>query len=114
MSTGQSWRAGGSAGGATCWLRSSINTVCINQENTVERNQQVHLMKTIYSQARGVLIWLSKGDEHSDMLFEVISKDGILSLPDRNKDSDNNRLQEQFNIKIYRLYTMFSTIAKRP
>ncbi|PMD29452.1 HET-domain-containing protein, partial [Hyaloscypha variabilis F] len=67
-----------------------VDAVCINQEDTVERNQQVHLMKSIYSEAHAVLIWLGDGDEYSDTLFEIISKDGIP------------------------IQAMFSTIAKRP
>src|SRR5436309_13574420 len=71
-------------------------------------------MRTIYSEASSVLIWLGEGDEHSDTLFEVISKDGIPSPPDRNDGSDSNPLQKEFTIEIYRSYAMFSTIAKRP
>ncbi|KAN0091701.1 Heterokaryon incompatibility protein (HET) domain containing protein [Hyaloscypha variabilis] len=91
-----------------------VDAVCINQEDTVEQNQQVHLMKSIYSEAHAVLIWLGDGDEHSDTLFEIISKDEIPSPPDGNDDTDTNRLQEQFAIELYRIHAMLSTIAKRP
>lgn len=37
--------------------------ICINQKAITERNRQVRLMSTIYSQAKEVLIWLSSPDD---------------------------------------------------
>jgi Heterokaryon incompatibility protein (HET) len=91
-----------------------VDAVCINQQDVTERNQQVRLMRTIYSTADSVLIWLGEGDKHSEDLFDVISKDGVPSPPDRNGDVDNDRLREQFTIEICRIYALFSTIAIRP
>lgn len=49
-----------------------IDAICINQSDVEERNQQVRMMKDIYSQASHVLIWLGLGDPHSDYLFDKV------------------------------------------
>lgn len=41
-----------------------IDGLCINQNNISEKNHQVQLMKRIYTEALGVIVWL--GDVHSD------------------------------------------------
>ncbi len=38
------------------------DAICIDQKNTDERNEQVALMRDIYSQCRGVMIWLGDAD----------------------------------------------------
>lgn len=50
-----------------------IDAICINQENSDERNREVKRMKDIYSRASRVLIWLGVGDIYSDELFDRIS-----------------------------------------
>jgi hypothetical protein len=53
-----------------------MDALCINQEDVIERNQQVYLMGSIYSQAREVLVWLGPEKDNSDLamdLFEEIS-----------------------------------------
>ena len=42
-----------------------IDALCINQENSNERSQQVAYMKEIYSQARRVVVWLGEDDDSS-------------------------------------------------
>jgi hypothetical protein len=37
-----------------------IDQICINQSNVLERNHQVGLMTSIYSQCRSVIIWLGR------------------------------------------------------
>jgi hypothetical protein len=59
--------------GRTLW----IDALCINQEDVIERNQQVYLMGSIYSQAREVLVWLGPEKDNSDLamdLFEEMSQ----------------------------------------
>lgn len=41
------------------------DALCINQEDVLERNHQVRKMRTIYTDAREVLVWLGQEDEHS-------------------------------------------------
>jgi hypothetical protein len=38
--------------------------ICIDQDNLVERSQQVQFMNTIYRNARGVLVWLGNDDRN--------------------------------------------------
>ena len=42
-----------------------IDAICINQQNILERNQQVNLMATIYQSATAVRVWLGP-DEKND------------------------------------------------
>jgi len=51
-----------------------VDAICINQEDASEKNQQVPLMRDIFSRATQVLIWLgSKGPRTSDA-FQMLSK----------------------------------------
>lgn len=49
------------------------DALCINQQNLVEKNQQVNMMATIYHKAANVTVWLGP-DEHNDApaIFEDI------------------------------------------
>ena len=52
-----------------------IDAICINQKDNEERSQQVMLMKHIYTQAQGVIIWLGAdfdGDAH--LAFNLASE----------------------------------------
>ena len=42
-----------------------VDAICINQEDTAEKNQQVALMRQIYSAAQSVLIWLGEESHNS-------------------------------------------------
>lgn len=50
------------SGTPTLWW---IDAICINQQDILERNQQVDLMATIYQKATTVRVWLGE-DENSD------------------------------------------------
>ena len=41
------------------------DAICIDQSNLIERSEQVQLMRSIYQQAREVLVWLGPSDENS-------------------------------------------------
>lgn len=49
-----------------------IDSVCINQADTVERGHQVSIMWKIYSEARFVLIWLGPDDGQTKAASEAI------------------------------------------
>jgi hypothetical protein len=55
-----------------------IDAICINQQDDKEKTQQVKMMKDIYSNAQGVLIWLGDDDEVTaeeiSSAFETVSK----------------------------------------
>ena len=61
------------------------DAVCINQNDTLEKNTQVPLMSRIYSQPSRVLIWLGEDSADIEGLQECI--DGALAvLPPENYD----------------------------
>jgi len=43
-----------------------IDQLCINQEDNVEKGEQVQLMKAIYQGAKGVVAWLGLVADESD------------------------------------------------
>ena len=51
-----------------------IDQICIDQNNTNERNIQVLLMKKIFESAQKTLIWLGEEDEDTTLALECISK----------------------------------------
>jgi hypothetical protein len=53
-----------------------IDTLCIDQSNIPERNHQVTLMSTIYSQATQVLIYLGEASVDSDLALEFVEDIG--------------------------------------
>jgi hypothetical protein len=52
-----------------------IDALCVNQDDLVERSEQVKLMKDIYSQAWRVVVWLGEDDEdNAEAAIRVIKK----------------------------------------
>lgn len=51
-----------------------IDSICINQNCTKDRNTQVQLMGRIYSTASGVRMWVGTEDDHADQAFELIRR----------------------------------------
>ena len=49
-----------------------VDAICIDQTNVIERNQQVQLMKDVYSQAKETIIWLGESDRESDLAMDLI------------------------------------------
>lgn len=49
-----------------------IDAICIDQDNTEEKMHQVAQMRTIYSNADGVVMWLDPGNEEIERLNLVI------------------------------------------
>jgi hypothetical protein len=52
-----------------------IDAICIDQENAVERNQQVQMMSRIYTRAENVCIWLGEQDDQSEVAFKFIEEE---------------------------------------
>ncbi|KAK3675353.1 Folylpolyglutamate synthetase [Recurvomyces mirabilis] len=53
-----------------------IDAICINQQDDVERTQQVSIMAQIYSAAAGVLIWLGPDSEAKDAFHAMCCLQG--------------------------------------
>lgn len=51
-----------------------IDQLCINQEDSVERSQQVTMMGDIYSFARQVLVWLGPSDDETGTVWTLLQK----------------------------------------
>ena len=50
-----------------------IDAICINQADISEKNQQVPLMRRIYSAGK-VIIWLGESDDHSDEFIRIMKR----------------------------------------
>lgn len=62
---------------SNAWNHFWIDAICINQDDTFERNHQVNLMGSIYSQAALVLSWLGPEGQHTTLaitFFDKLSK----------------------------------------
>ncbi|KAK5991276.1 Heterokaryon incompatibility 6-like protein [Cladobotryum mycophilum] len=55
-----------------------IDAVCVDQENSREKNQQVQLMGEIYSKAFNVLAWLGPADDDSNTAMRFFERWGYL------------------------------------
>ena len=49
-----------------------VDAICIDQQNTLERNQQVSRMRDIYADAQYTIIWMGEEGDHSDRVFEAL------------------------------------------
>ena len=58
-----------------------IDALCINQEDTDEKNEQVKLMREIYSKAKEVFVWLGEPDPVSiDLLQKIAARVGVQEM----------------------------------
>lgn len=48
-----------------------VDAICIDQANREERNHQVQMMRGIYADVSGVLVWLGPSKQGSDLIFKV-------------------------------------------
>jgi hypothetical protein len=63
-----------------------IDQLCIDQENTLERNEQVHEMARIYRNAEEVVIWIMPGNPIDRDWFETLDlEDSLLRVAAREK-----------------------------
>ena len=56
------------------------DALCINQQDLVERGEQVMLMGQIYREARFVAIWLGEHDDHVSELFKFFKRMDMLPM----------------------------------
>ncbi|KAN0071429.1 Heterokaryon incompatibility protein (HET) domain containing protein [Elaphomyces granulatus] len=63
-----------------------IDAVCINQEDTLEKDHQVNIMGQIYSKAQTVIVWLGIYTRYTDTAIDVLNQ--LLKIPERNRDTE--------------------------
>ena len=96
-----------------------VDAICINQNDILEKNQQVARMQQIYASAQHVFIWLGEASSASktgfDLIYDVLrarSLDKILGIETRNLwDLD----QEHWGLPLTTnsaWYDMFSVIQR--
>ncbi|KAL6711762.1 hypothetical protein ACN47E_002805 [Coniothyrium glycines] len=51
-----------------------VDGLCINQDNVLEKNHQVKLMKRIYTEALSVVVWLGEQDDTSNQAIDFLLK----------------------------------------
>jgi hypothetical protein len=57
-----------------------IDAICIDQSNIEERNQQVGLMKGIYSSCAVDLVWIGESDENTQGAIDTIKRMKSLNI----------------------------------
>ncbi|KAK6440318.1 hypothetical protein LTR95_003465 [Oleoguttula sp. CCFEE 5521] len=90
--------------------------VCINQQDVNERGKQVQLMKSIFSNAKCVLIWLGEEDETSHRALELIgdlakSVDRFLAEGGDMDDVDFNDPLAEKHFSCYKNLEQFTRLA---
>jgi hypothetical protein len=53
-----------------------IDAICINQNDSEEKSQQVQMMREIYNKAVGVLVWLGPPEDYSDLVMDTYERLG--------------------------------------
>ena len=70
-----------------------IDAICINQEDVLERNNQVLLMTDIYSNSITTLIWLGEEDEYTAPAARLMKIMGSMDLWDLQRRDPLNQLE---------------------
>ncbi|KAH6665722.1 heterokaryon incompatibility protein-domain-containing protein [Halenospora varia] len=76
-----------------------IDAVCINQSDISERNQQVQMMKDIYSAAENVIVWLGDGNPHTDYAIDLMNTPDFLDQLDALLGSSRQPLNEEIRVE---------------
>lgn len=72
-----------------------IDALCVNQEDLIERSQQVRLMRDSYSQPRQVVVWLGDDEgNQAEAAIGVISKAAVYWCAEMGKDFDKMTIQD--------------------
>jgi hypothetical protein len=71
--------------GQTLHGRLWVDAICINQNNLMERSQQVNIMAEIYKAASCVMVWLGAEEDSTHLAFELIEALASVSPAERLK-----------------------------
>lgn len=64
-----------------------VDSICINQEDTSERNSQVQLMRDVFADARRVLVWLGDKKINNKEMKGLIAAFGLVASKIKSKGS---------------------------
>lgn len=90
-----------------------VDAVCINQADVDEKNSQVRLMGTLYSEAEDVIIWLGEADPTTDELAHFVQEGGVPIRP----EADTGDFQSTYRTYIDQIDTiraLFQIVLIRP
>lgn len=59
-----------------------VDTLCIDQNDVIEKNHQLPLMGEIYSKASQVIVWLGPQEDDSDLAMDLIRDLGERTIDD--------------------------------
>jgi hypothetical protein len=90
-----------------------VDAICVNQNDIDERNNQGSLMRTLYSGAEKVIIWLGEADKTTDELVHVIQETDFPASPAKDTD-DYEDSSLQYRINITRMMFLVVIIGLRP
>ncbi|KAM6524462.1 hypothetical protein FSOLCH5_005064 [Fusarium solani] len=104
-----------------------VDSLCINQDDLAERENQVQLMSDIYSKASRVLIWLGEEDGQTEGAFDAIRILARMRMSDNTLSPDIEArwdpttgfrpwqlpIQDPFFLPREK-YTAFETLLRRP
>jgi hypothetical protein len=51
-----------------------VDAICINQQDAMEKNTQIPLMRRIYEKAKAVMVWLGPHENESRKAMEILSR----------------------------------------
>jgi hypothetical protein len=67
-----------------------VDAICINQEDPLEREQQVSHMREIYEQAERVIVWLGESADGSDAALSLCARVAVVAAINKGEMADEN------------------------
>lgn len=89
-----------------------VDAVCINQADIGERSRQVARMHRIFEMADCVLIWISDGDEDSDMAMDFVAELGGPEWTAFEEDDGFSRLK--WSEQLAKVWASIYRLLQRP
>jgi len=69
-----------------------IDAICINQDDPIEREEQVSHMREIYQQAERVVVWLGESADDSDAALSLCARVALVAAFNKDKLADKSLL----------------------
>ena len=88
-----------------------IDAICINQNDTSERNHQVGLMGDIYRNASRVMVWLDREGDSSGPAFALLERLWV-TVGRFGHDDDQKKLREKASLDSTFIYSQDSDVLE--